>query len=121
MSNFFGDMLKTRRLENGVTLRAFADSIGMDAANYSRIERGISQPPASVETLNSMASHLNIVPESADHAELSRLAALGRGAIPPAILSDEAVMAKLPVLFRTLEGGPVEDIFDALIEAMKKE
>ena len=41
---------------------------------------------------------------------------------PPAILSDEAVLAKLPVLFRTLEGDKVdEEVLDELFEAMKKE
>ena len=40
---------------------------------------------------------------------MERLASIGRGQIPPALLSDEQVMAKLPIFFRTLEGGPVDE------------
>ena len=53
---------------------------------------------------------------------MERLASIGRGQIPPALLSDEQVMAKLPIFFRTLEGGPVDEaLLEELYNTLRKE
>ena len=118
----FGDFIKERRIAKRITLRSFSEAIGYDPANYSRMERSLLQPPTSPEKLAAFARELGIPQNSEDFREMIRLAALGRGEIPPAILSNEAVLAKLPVFFRTLEGEKVdEQMLDQLFEAMKKE
>src|SRR5579859_5467143 len=109
MDNIFGEFIKARRIAKRITLRAFSEALGIDPSNYSRIERGLLQPPGSPEKLKPYCRILGIVQDSEDYREMVRLAALGRGEIPPGILSDEAVLAKLPVLFRTLEGDKVDE------------
>lgn len=79
-------------------------------------------PPTNPEKLGAFARVLGIPRESDEYREMVRLASMSRGEIPPAILSDEAVLAKLPVLFRTLEGDKVDgEVLDELFEAMRKE
>jgi hypothetical protein len=86
------------------------------------MERGQLMPPSNQEKLGAFARELGIPHDGEEFREMIRLAALGRGAIPPAILSDEAVLARLPVLFRTLEGDRVDgDVLDELFDAIKKE
>jgi transcriptional regulator with XRE-family HTH domain len=122
MDTSFGEFVKSRRTAKRITLRAFSEALGYDPANYSRIERGLSMPPTSMERLTAFARELGISQSTDDFREMIRLASLGRGQLPPAILSDEAVMAKLPILFRTLEGGKVDEaVLDELFEMMKKE
>lgn len=120
METNFGEFVKARRIAKQITLRAFSEALGMDPSNYSRLERGQLQPPANPEKLVAFARLLTIPLDSEEYREMVRLAALGRGEIPPAILSDEAVLAKLPVLFRTLEGDKVDGaVLDELFESMK--
>ena len=122
MENTFNEFIKARRIAKRITLRAFSEQLGIDPSNYSRLERGVSQHPSSPEKLKPFCRLLDIAEESADYRELMRLAALGRGEIPPGILSDKAVLAKLPILFRTLEGDKLDEgVLDELFEVMKKE
>jgi transcriptional regulator with XRE-family HTH domain len=122
VETMFGEFVKSRRVANRITLRAFSESLGYDPANYSRMERGQLLPPASHEKLVGFARELGISQESQEFREMVRLAALGRGEIPPAILADQSIVSKLPVLFRTLEGDKVDEaVLDELFEAMNKE
>ncbi len=117
----FGDFVKERRVACRITLRCFAEGLGMDPSNYSKIERGMAQPPAP-ERLATFARLLKIPHESKEYREMVRLAALGRNEIPPGILSNESVVASLPVLFRTLEGDRVDgDVLDELFETLERE
>jgi len=122
MTLTFGEFLKSRRAERRVTLRAFSEAVGMDPANYSKIERGVLAPPKEAARLEPFRRALDISADSEDHREMMRLAALGRGEIPAAVLSNEAVAAKLPLLFRTLEGNPVDEaMLDELVAALRRE
>ena len=122
MESTFGEFIKVRRIAKRITLRAFSEALGIDPSNYSRMERGQLQPPSNPEKLVAFARLLSIPQDCDEYREMVRLASLGRGEIPPAILSNESVLAKLPVLFRTLEGDKVDEaVLDELFETMKKE
>jgi len=122
MDTTFGDFIKSRRIAKRITLRAFSEAVGYDPANYSRMERAQLMPPVGLERLKVFARELGIDIESQEFREMVRLASLGRGEIPPGILSDADVLAKLPVLFRTLEGDRVDEgVLDELFETMKRE
>lgn len=122
MENTFGEFLKAHRTAKKITLRRFSEALGMDPSNYSRMERGRLQPPANEGKLTGFARLLGVPIDSAEYREMVRLAALGRGEIPPAILSDQEVFAKLPVFFRSLEGDKFEEsAFDELTDMLKKE
>lgn len=121
MASTFGEFIKARRTQRRITLRAMSDEIGIDPSNYSKMERGRLQPP-SPDKLDAYARLLGIKPSTEDDKELRRLAAIGRGQIPQALLSDEQVMAKLPIFFRTLEGGPIDEaLLEELYSTLKKE
>jgi transcriptional regulator with XRE-family HTH domain len=122
MGTTFGEFLKTHRMAKRITLRTFSEALGMDPSNYSRMERGQLQPPTNESKLTSFARVLGISIDSSEYREMVRLAALGRGEIPPAILSDKEVFAKLPVLFRSLEGDKLdESALDELVEILRME
>ena len=121
MALTFGEFIKERRIERRITLRAMSDEMGIDPSNYSKIERGRLQPPAP-DKLEAYRRLLVIEADSDNDKEMVRLASIGRGQIPPALLSDEQVMAKLPIFFRTLEGGPLDEaLLEELYNTLKKE
>jgi len=120
--NTFGDFVKERRLKLELTLRAFSNLIQMDAANYSKIERGVLEPPEPGVRLDLFRKALQIQPDSEEDRELNRLAELGKNRIPTGLRSNQVAMAGLPVLFRSLEEAELtEEKFNELVEFLKKE
>ena len=105
----FGQFFKAKRLELGLTLRKFCLMNNLDPGNISKLERGRMQPPQNEEKLKEYAEMLNIKPESDDWQTFFDLAAAEAGRVPQDLLSDEEVLSKLPVLFRTLRGQQVSD------------
>jgi transcriptional regulator with XRE-family HTH domain len=103
MSNVtFGSYIREKREEQRVSLRQFCNELNIDPSRWSKVERGILQPPSDDETLNTMAKLLAIKKNSPDWAKLKDLAVLGRGEIPKDIMEDEELVACLPMVFRTL-------------------
>ena len=122
MEETFGEFLKRKRLERRLSLRAFCAAAQVDPANYSKLERGVLAPPREREKLEVYERALGVTPDSPESRELRRLAALQRGELPPAVLADKELMAKLPALFRTLEGDPVDEhLLDDLIDTIRRE
>jgi transcriptional regulator with XRE-family HTH domain len=122
MDTTFGEFLKRKRLERRMTLRAFCERAGVDPANYSKLERGILSPPQDPKKLVVYERALGIPSKGEESRELRRLAALDRGELPPAVLADKELVGKLPVLFRRLEGDPIDDhMLDDLIETLRRE
>jgi len=120
--NGFGEYIKQLRLNRRITLRAFAQAVNMDPGNYSKIERGRLDPPRDGDRLDVFRQALGIDSESEEWREVRRLAAIDRGELPPRVLNDQQLMAKLPALFRRLEGDPVDDaLLDELIATIKRE
>jgi transcriptional regulator with XRE-family HTH domain len=118
----FGEYVKERRLALRLTLRRFAGLIKMDAANYSKIERGVLEPPEPGPRLDLFRSALQLVPGSTEDRQLVRLAELGKNRIPEALRQNQVVMAGLPVLFQSLEEAELtEDKFNELVEFLRKE
>src|SRR5205085_216486 len=105
----FGGFVRSKRLAQRITLRSFCEMVGVDPANYSKVERGVLSPPRDVEKLEAYERTLGIIAGSPDSRELRRLAALDRGELPPAVLANSELLRKLPALFRTLEGEPIDD------------
>ena len=114
----FGELVKDRRIEAGLTLRSFCREAGFDASNWSKIERGVIPPPQEPEPLDRLAAALNLGTE--ERVELADLAALARGQLPPDLQSEE-IQAKLPAFFRAIRGQEytTEDV-EKLIEGVKK-
>lgn len=117
----FGDLLKRLRLATGMSMREFCLANKLDPGNYSRLERGIFPAPDRHETLERYALALAIRPGTNDWIEFFDVAAASRGEIPKDLCEDDALLGKLPLLFRTLRGAKVSpDKQDALIEQIRK-
>ena len=117
----FGEFFKAKRLELGLTLRKFCLTHNLDPGNISKLERGRHQPPQNEEKLKEYAEMLHIKPGSEDWQTFGDLAAAEAGRVPPDLLSDEEVLEKLPLLFRTLRGQQVSDKeLDDLIKMIKR-
>lgn len=121
MTTKFGQLLKDLRLRKKLTLREFCARSGIDAGNYSRIERGLFPPPQKEEILSKYATALGLKRGSDEWIEFFDVATVARGEIPRDLLNDEEVVNKLPILFRTLRGSPIPtDKMDDLVEIIRK-
>ncbi|MCI0722294.1 MAG: helix-turn-helix domain-containing protein [Acidobacteria bacterium] len=117
----FGQYFKQLRIKTGRTLRAFCQEHGYDPGNLSRLERGLLAPPQGEEKLSEYAKALGLKRGSDEWYEFFDRAALAKGELPKTLLTDEEVLEKLPVLFRTLRGQPVPaDKLKELIEAIRR-
>lgn len=62
MSNRFGHILRAEREGSGMSLRAFAEKIGVSPTYLSQVERGNAKPPTKKRALE-MAKQLNMNPD----------------------------------------------------------
>lgn len=119
--NPFGELIRARRAELRLSLRAFADAAGMDPGNASRMERGHVAPPEAVEVLDRIADALRYKKKSTERQHFLDLAAAVRGRVPADLMSDADVAARLPILFRTLRSKPVsKELLEKLIDSIRK-
>jgi transcriptional regulator with XRE-family HTH domain len=120
-NNGFGEFFKEMRLKKGLTLRKFCEINGLDPGNISKIERGHTSPPSSIEKLEQYAKCLGIEPYSDDWYYFFDYAAAANGRIPADMMSDEELVKKLPLVFRTIRGERVsEEELDNLINIIRK-
>ena len=116
----FSAYFKELRLKTGLSLREFCLKHGVDPGNLSRLERGLVAPPQGREKLEEYARYLGLKKGSDEWFQFFDLAAAENGRIPEDVLSDKDVIAKLPLLFRTLRGQKVpEDKLDDLIRQIR--
>ena len=119
--NQFGNLLRRLRTERRVTLRAFCLENGFDAGNFSRLERGLYPAPQRQELLEKYANAFGLEPGTDEWLEFFDAAAVSRGQIPKDLLSDDELVEKLPVLFRTMRGKPVSpEKLDELIDLIRR-
>ena len=116
----FGDLVKDLRIAQKKTLRQFCLDHGHDPSNWSKIERGINPPPKDGKTLERWAKQLGLKAGAPEWQNFMDLADLARGEIPKHVLSDEKLLKKLPVFFRSIRGAELtEKQLDALIKMVK--
>lgn len=113
----FGEFVKSRRIDIGLTLRSFCRGIGHDASNWSKVERGVIPPPQDTRSLDKIASLLGL--DASGRVELEDLSFVARGQLPIDLQSEE-IQAKLPAFFRAIRGQEyvAEDVA-RLIEGVK--
>ena len=108
-SSVFGEFFKTKRQALGMTLREFCLKHALDPGNLSRLERGLLPPPQDHGRLAQYAKYLELKSGSDDWYTFFDLAAAAKGRLPEELLQDEALVAKLPLVFRTLRGNRITD------------
>ncbi len=98
----FGSFVRDIRMKNSITLREFCRNASIDPSNWSKIERGVLQPPKTELLLKNIAKSLNIKDGSDEYKTLLELAAIEY--IPTELLSNQSIVDRLPVFFRTARG-----------------
>jgi transcriptional regulator with XRE-family HTH domain len=118
----YGEFIKQRRIDKGITLREFCKLIEVDASNWSKIERGLLAPPQDEEKLKKIAETLNIEDGSESWEKMKDMANIDAGIIPEDIRSDERIVKALPMFFRTMRSDkPTAEDLDKLIDMIRKE
>jgi transcriptional regulator with XRE-family HTH domain len=98
----FSETVKSLRLEKRLTLRDFCEQVGLDASNWSKVERGVNPPPGDVGVLERLADFFGL--RGTAKLEFIDAAALQRREIP-ADIADHALLQKaLPAFFRAARG-----------------
>lgn len=116
----FGGFVKDLRIKKSLTLREFCRILHLDPSNWSKIERELLPPPKGKKVLNEIAKVLNLDEKSEDYTTLFDLAAIAF--IPHELLSDQQVIEKLPIFFRTVRGEkPNRKELEELVELLIKE
>lgn len=117
----FGEFFKQKRIGLKKTLRQFCAESKLDPGNISKLERGLMPPPQGSDKLEEYAGYLHIKKGTDDWYKFFDLAHIESGRIPEYLLEDEAVAAKLPILFRTLRGKKIsEKKLDELVQLIRK-
>ena len=116
----FGKKLKKLRIRNEMTLREIAKKTDYDPSNWSKIERGLLNPPADEKKLKKWADVLRLSSEETREFVDEALAVQGR--IPEDILNKQEKVDLLPAFFRTVRGDkPTKEEFEKLKEKIEKE
>ncbi len=116
----FGEHIKKRRLDMGMSLRAFCMEYSEDPSNWSKMERGVNPPPKSYERLLQIAQHLGYEENGKGMEGFFDLAHISHGSIPPDISEDAVLMEKLPLLFRTLRGKTTDGELMQLVDLVRE-
>lgn len=119
-SAVFGEFFKEKRQALGLTLRDFCLKHKHDPGNMSRLERGILPPPQDREVLEKYAKDLGLKSGSDDWYTFFDLAAAAKGRLPAELMEDKEVVAKLPLVFRTLREKRITDkALDKLVRKVR--
>jgi len=118
----FGDLFKKLRLKSNMTLRQFCEENGFDPGNISKLERGILPPPHGHEKLETYAKALKINPGDDEYLDFFDLASIANKKLPLENISEQDLLNKLPVLFRTLDNKELTpEKLNRIIEIIKEE
>ncbi len=117
----FGELVKDLRIAQQKTLRQFCHDNGLDPSNWSKIERDVNPPPKDESTLAKWAGLLGLEQDTEAWKDFMCQAEVSRGNIPREVMSDEKLLEKLPVFFRTVRGAELsEEQLDNFIEDLRK-
>ncbi len=118
---YFGEYVKSIRLGKEIGLREFCTSLNYDPSRWSKIERGLIDPPIEENLLNRIAYVLGLKLSSPEYKELTDLAFLGRGKIPQDLANNKKYLEKLPLVFRSLRSNdkPTKEQLLKLFDTIK--
>lgn len=117
----FGELVKSKRLELGKSLRKYCEEHDYDPGNQSKLERGLLKPPQDKQSLRKLALSLDIKENSDEWDEFMDAAFIANNTIPDYVPDNQEVLEMLPVFFRTTSGKKVpKEKLDKLIELIKR-
>jgi transcriptional regulator with XRE-family HTH domain len=116
----FGEFIKEKRLSVDLSLRKFCDMAGVDASNWSKIERNLMPLSVEHDKLVEICHILNLQEGTPEWTKFFDLAAVAKGKIPEYVYSDQNVLEALPIFFRTAsKEKPTDEELNKLIELIK--
>lgn len=116
----FGEFLKEKRLAINLSLRKFCEAAGLDASNWSKVERGKLSLTLETSKLEEIANLLNIKKGTSDWTKFFDLAAVAKREIPEYVYNDQEILEALPIFFRTAsKERPTGAELDQLISLIK--
>lgn len=98
----FSDTVKALRIRKRLTLRDFCEQAGLDASNWSKVERGVNPPSGDVRVLERLADFFGLA--GAEKLAFMDAAALQRREIPPDVAGHAVLQRALPAFFRAARG-----------------
>lgn len=117
----FGRYFRQLRLKNRKPLREFCLENDLDPGNVSKLERDRIKPPQSREALERYAHALGLEEGSDEWYQFFDLAAIAAQRLPPTLLNDKEILARLPLVCRTLRNAQMNgDDLDKLIELIRE-
>ena len=117
----FAEFFKEKRIASELTLRQFCQKHGFDPGNISKLERGVFAAPQAEEKLEKYARALGLKKGSPDWIEFFDRAAVSNRNLGMMKLKNEAILDKLPVLFRTIDNKEMtEEKLNQIIELIKQ-
>lgn len=99
----FGEFFKAKRIARELTLREFCEKNEFDPGNISKLERGVLPAPHGDDKLKKYSKALGLKPGNDDYVEFFDLAAVSAKNFAVKNITNEELLKKLPVLFRTLD------------------
>jgi len=105
----FGDYVRAKRIDLGLTLRGFSENKGYDVAYVSRIENGYIAPPEDQSKLKALAVALELKEESEEWVRFFDLAAAEKGVLPEDIKAKASNINFLPAFYRTLRKKEIDN------------
>lgn len=116
----FGTLFKELRAKTGLTLRKYCEQYELDAAQISRIERGLLPAPKDKVRLEFYAKSLGLKEASKDWKTFFDLASVSNKSVVDEIKSP-ALLEKLPIFLRTIDNKNLDnEKLDKLLELIKK-
>jgi transcriptional regulator with XRE-family HTH domain len=121
--NTLGDFLRHRRLKQRRPMRRFCEEVGIDASNYSKVERNLIVP--GDEMLERIAIGLGIKAGSPNMQLLTDYAATARGRLPDDLAKSEELKALLPAFYQRLRRSSgrnrtLSELYKVLVDTIQK-
>ncbi|MFQ6093343.1 MAG: hypothetical protein ACE5OR_11860 [bacterium] len=118
----FGRFFKKKRMESGLTLRAFCRQHEFDPGNMSKLERCLLPPPQTNEIKEQYAKALGTKKGTDDWFTFFDSAAACSGRLPQDIADDDELLRALPLIFRTARTAKMdENTLRRFIEAIRQQ
>lgn len=116
----FGSIFKKFRASTGLSLRKYCEKFDLDAAQISRMERGLLPAPKDKVKLEFYAKSLGIKENSKDWKAFLDSASVSNKSVVDEIKSP-ALIEKLPIFLRTIDNKNLDnEKLDKLLELIRK-
>jgi len=118
----FGEFFKLLRIKRGLTLRQFCEEGDFDPGNISKLERDLMPAPQSLDKLKAFAKVLGLKSGTSNYQEFLDLATASNKSFVVKNITNQELLNRLPVLFRTLDKKDLtEEKLERIIKMIKEE